>query len=54
MKSFNFTSETKLIKFDIEVNNPKLWENYNSFFDRFSMKFFSKVIEKTLKKNTLV
>ena len=54
MKSFNFTSERKLIKFDIEVSNPKLWENHNSFFDSFSMKFFSKVIEKTLKKNTLV
>ena len=54
MKSFNFSSETKLIKFDIEVSNPKLWKNSNSYFDNFSMKFFSKVIDKTLKKNTLV
>jgi|TARA_B100001996_G_C18671587_1_gene596949 probable rRNA maturation factor len=54
MKSFNFSSELKLVKFDIEVNNPQLWKNYNSFFDNSTMKFFSKVIEKTLKQNTLV
>ena len=54
MKNFNFSSETKLIKFDIEVGNPKLWENSNTYFDNLSMKFFSKVIEKTLKKNTLI
>ena len=54
MKTFNFTSEAKFVKFDIEVSNPTLWKNYNLYFDSVSMKFFSKVIEKTLKKNTLV
>ncbi|MAC61314.1 MAG: rRNA maturation RNase YbeY [SAR116 cluster bacterium] len=54
MRSFNFSSETKLIKFDIEVSDPRLWENHKLVFDSFSMKFFSKVIENTLKKNTLV
>tara|TARA_E500000075_G_C6860739_1_gene254674 strand:+ start:208 stop:711 length:504 start_codon:yes stop_codon:yes gene_type:complete len=53
MKKINFSSKSKLVKFDIEIDNPSLWKDYKIYFDSKTMNFFSKVIEKTIKKNIL-
>ena len=53
MKKINFSSKSKLVKFDIEIDNPSLWKDYKIYFDSKTMNFFSKVIEKTINKNIL-
>jgi len=53
MKNIKFSSKSKLVKFDIEIANPSLWEDHKIYFDSKTMNFFSKVIEKTINKNIL-
>ena len=53
MKNINFSSKSKLAKFDIEIENPSLWKDYKIYFDNKTMSFFSKVIEETINKNIL-
>ena len=53
MKHINFSSKSKLVKFDIEIDNPSLWKDHKIYFDSKTMNFFSKVIEKTINKNIL-
>ena len=53
MKNINFSSKSKLAKFDIEIENPSLWKDYKIYFDNKTMNFFSKVIEETINKNIL-
>ncbi|MFL2814356.1 MAG: rRNA maturation RNase YbeY [Candidatus Puniceispirillales bacterium] len=53
MKNINFSSKSKLVKFDIEIDNPSLWKDYKIYFDSKTMNFFSKVVEKTINKNIL-
>ena len=51
MKNINISLKSKLVKFDIEIENPSLWKDYKIYFDSKTMNFFSKVIEKTINKN---
>ena len=53
MKNINFSSRSKLVKFEIEIDNPSLWKDHKIYFDSKTMNFFSKVIEKTINKNIL-
>ena len=53
MKNINFSPKSKLVKFDIEIENSSLWKDYKIYFDSKTMNFFSKVIEKTINKNIL-
>ncbi len=53
MRNINFSSKSKLVKFDIEVDNPALWKDHKMYFDSKTMNFFSRVIEKTINKNIL-
>ena len=53
MKKINFSSKSKLVKFDIEIENPSLWKEHKIYFDNKTMNFFSKVIKETINKNIL-
>ena len=53
MKNINFSSKSKLVKFEIEIDNPSLWKDHKIYFDSKTMNFFSKVIEETINKNIL-
>ena len=53
MKNINLLSKSKLVKFDIEIENHSLWKDYKIYFDNKTMNFFSKVIEETINKNIL-
>ena len=53
MKKINFSSKSKLVKFDIEIDNPSLWKDHKIYFDNKTMNFFSKVIKETINKNIL-